>query len=56
MATRLEEERGLAAGISSVPSFVIAGRWLVTGAREPEEYAQMLRRAAVRVAGEVSSG
>jgi len=44
-AVQMEEERGRAAGINSVPSFVIGGRWLVTGAREPEDYAAMLRQA-----------
>ncbi len=52
-AVRLEEQRGRAAGITSVPSFVIAGRWLVTGAREPEDYTAMLRRAAAMATGEV---
>ncbi|AKH42280.1 putative DsbA family dithiol-disulfide isomerase [Altererythrobacter atlanticus] len=51
IAVRLEEKRGLEAGINSVPSFVINGRYLVQGAREPEEYANMLRKAAVMAAG-----
>jgi predicted DsbA family dithiol-disulfide isomerase len=46
IATRVEEERGRRAGIDSVPSFVVNGRYLIQGAREPEDYAQMLRRAA----------
>jgi len=51
MAVRLEEKRGIEAGINSVPSFVINGRYLVQGAREPEDYAGMLRKAAVLAAG-----
>ena len=45
-ATRLEEQRGREMGINSVPSFVIEGRYLVQGSREPEDYAQMLRQVA----------
>jgi predicted DsbA family dithiol-disulfide isomerase len=45
-AVRVEEERGRRAGINSVPSFVVNGQYLIQGAREPEDYAQMLRRAA----------
>jgi predicted DsbA family dithiol-disulfide isomerase len=46
IATRVEEERGRRAGINSVPSFVVAGKYLIQGAREPDDYAQMLRRVA----------
>jgi predicted DsbA family dithiol-disulfide isomerase len=46
IATRAEEERGRRAGINSVPSFVVNGHYLIQGAREPEDYAQMLRRVA----------
>jgi len=46
IATRVEEERGRRAGINSVPSFVVDGQYLIQGAREAEDYAQMLRRAA----------
>jgi predicted DsbA family dithiol-disulfide isomerase len=46
IAVRAEEERGRRAGINSVPSFVVNGRYLIQGAREPGDYAQMLRRAA----------
>jgi predicted DsbA family dithiol-disulfide isomerase len=45
-ATRLEERRGREAGINSVPSFVVAGKYLIQGAREPEDYAYMLRQVA----------
>lgn len=46
IATRMEEERGRQAGINSVPSFVVDGRYLIQGAREPEDYANMLRQVA----------
>src|SRR5690606_7080803 len=46
IATRVEEERGRRAGISSVPSFVVDGKYLIQGAREPEDYAHMLRQVA----------
>lgn len=46
IATRLEEERGRRAGINSVPSFVVNGQYLIQGAREPEDYANMLRQVA----------
>jgi predicted DsbA family dithiol-disulfide isomerase len=46
IATRVEEERGRRAGINSVPSFVVEGKYLIQGAREPEDYAQMLRQVA----------
>jgi len=45
-ATRIEEERGRRSGINSVPSFVIEGKYLIQGAREPEDYAGMLRQVA----------
>ncbi|OYW44213.1 MAG: 2-hydroxychromene-2-carboxylate isomerase [Sphingomonadales bacterium 32-68-7] len=46
LATRLEERRGREMGINSVPSFVIAGKYLVSGCREPEDYAGVLRQVA----------
>lgn len=46
VAVRAEEQRGRQSGISSVPSFVLNGKYLVQGAREPEDYAQTLRRVA----------
>lgn len=46
IATRIEERRGREMGINSVPSFVIAGKYLVQGAREPDDYAQVLRQVA----------
>jgi len=46
IATRVEEERGRRAGINSVPSFVVDGKHLIQGAREPADYAHMLRQVA----------
>jgi predicted DsbA family dithiol-disulfide isomerase len=46
IAVRAEEQRGRQAGINSVPSFVVNGRHLIQGAREPEDYASMLRQVA----------
>lgn len=53
IATRLEEKRGLDAGISSVPSFVFAGRYLVPGAQEPEVFVQTIRKVAAMAEGPV---
>jgi len=55
IATRIEEKRGLEAGITSVPSFVFAGRYLVPGAQEPEVFTETLRRVAAMAQGEVRS-
>lgn len=44
IAVRAEEQRGRQAGINSVPSFVVDGKYLIQGAREPEDYAGMLRQ------------
>lgn len=46
VATRTIEEQGRQAGINSVPSFILDGKYLVQGAREPEDYAAMLRQVA----------
>jgi predicted DsbA family dithiol-disulfide isomerase len=46
IATRLEEQRGREMGINSAPSFVIDGKYLVQGAREPQDFVQMLRQVA----------
>ena len=46
MATRMEEERGRRAGINSVPSFVVNGTHLIQGAREADDYANLLRKVA----------
>ena len=46
IATRMEQKRGLEAGINSVPSFVFAGRYLVPGAQEPEVFTATIRKVA----------
>ena len=46
VAVRAEEQRGREAGINSVPSFVVEGKYLIQGAREPDDYAHMLRQVA----------
>jgi predicted DsbA family dithiol-disulfide isomerase len=46
IAVRAEEARGRQSGINSVPSFVVDGKYLIQGAREPDDYAGMLRRVA----------
>lgn len=46
IATRLEEERGIEAGINSVPSFVFGGRYLVPGAQEPAVFRETIRKVA----------
>jgi predicted DsbA family dithiol-disulfide isomerase len=46
VAVRAEEQRGRQSGINSVPSFVLDGKYLIQGAREPEDYALMLRQVA----------
>lgn len=56
IAVRLEEKRGLEAGINSVPSFVVNGKYLIPGAQEPAVFAATLRRVAAMAAGEVRSG
>ena len=49
IAVRSEEQRGRQVGISSVPSFVVDGKYLIQGARDPAEYASMLRQIAGQV-------
>lgn len=46
MATRMEEQRGVQAGINSVPSFVFNGKYLVPGARDAGEFTSLLRQVA----------
>ncbi|MXP42628.1 DsbA family oxidoreductase [Altererythrobacter soli] len=53
IAVRLEEKRGLEAGINSVPSFVVNGKYLIPGAQEPAVFSATLRRVAAMAAGEV---
>jgi len=44
IAVRMEEQRARENRISSVPSFIINGRYLVPGAQEPEVYRETLRK------------
>jgi predicted DsbA family dithiol-disulfide isomerase len=46
IATRMEEQRGREMGINSVPSFVVEGKYVIQGARDAADYAQMLRQVA----------
>jgi len=46
IAVRAEEQRGRQAGINSVPSFVFGGRYMFAGAREPADFAALLRQFA----------
>ena len=46
IAVRADEQRGRQAGINSVPSFVVDGKYLIQGAREPDDYANVLRQVA----------
>jgi predicted DsbA family dithiol-disulfide isomerase len=55
IAVRMEEQRGLEAGIDSVPSFVVGGRYLIPGAQEPDVYAATLRRVAAMAEGPVGN-
>lgn len=45
-ATRTIEEQGRQAGINSVPSLILNGKYLVQGSRSPEDYAAALRQVA----------
>lgn len=56
LATRLEEKRGREAGINSVPSFVVAGKYLMQGAREPGDYAGILRQIAAAETAAAETG
>ena len=58
--TKLADAQAL--GISSVPTFVIDGRWAISGAQPPEAFAQALRQIAAEqgapsaAAGEAACG
>jgi predicted DsbA family dithiol-disulfide isomerase len=53
LAVRMEERRGIEAGINSVPSFVFAGRYMVPGAQEPDVFEATIRKVAALAQGEV---
>jgi len=44
IAVRMEERRAAEAGITSVPSFIVNGRYLIPGAQEPEVYRETIRK------------
>lgn len=44
IAVRLEEQRARENNITSVPSFIVNGRYLIPGAQEPEVYRETLRK------------
>ena len=44
IAVRMEERRAAEANITSVPSVIVNGRYLIPGAQEPEVYRETLRR------------
>ncbi len=46
MAVKLEEKRGLENGISSVPTFVVNGKYILQGASDAESYKQALVKLA----------
>ncbi len=45
-AVRYEEQRGRQSGITAVPTFVIAGKYMLQGAQEPEQFAKALLQIA----------
>lgn len=51
MAVRFEAERGRKNGITAVPSFVVANKYVLQGAQEPETFAKALRDIAGMEAG-----
>jgi len=46
MAVRFDAERGRKSGITAVPSFVVANKYVLQGAQEPETFAKALRDIA----------
>lgn len=44
IAVRMEERRAVEANITSVPSFIINGRYLIPGAQDPKIYRETIRR------------
>lgn len=47
-AVRAEEREARELGITAVPTMIVSGRYLISGAQEPETYAKLLRKAAER--------
>lgn len=46
MAVRFEEKRGTDSGLKAVPAFVVAGKYVLQGAQEPEQFARALIQIA----------
>ena len=44
IAVRMEQKRAADAGLTSVPSFVVNGKYVIPGAQEPDVYAATLRK------------
>ncbi len=51
IAVKMEEQRARENNISSVPSFIVNGRYLIPGAQEPAVYCETLRKV-VELAGQ----
>jgi predicted DsbA family dithiol-disulfide isomerase len=45
-AVRFEEKRGRDSGLSAVPTFVVAGKYVLQGAQQPEQFARALVQIA----------
>lgn len=45
-AVRYEEQRGRESGITAVPTFVVAGKYMLQGSQEPEQFASALMQIA----------
>ncbi len=46
MAVRFEEQRGRKSGLTSVPTFIVANKYVLQGAQEPEQFAKALVQIA----------
>jgi len=49
-------EQAQALGVSSVPTFVIDGRWAIAGAQSPQAFAQALQQIAAEQAADERTG
>lgn len=48
MAVQFEEKRGRQSGLGAVPAFVVANKYVLQGAQEPEQFARALMQIAQR--------
>lgn len=46
MAVKFEEKRGRESGLTAVPTFVVANKYVLQGAQEPEQFARALAQIA----------